>query len=93
MKNFCRSCDGRGIHGILPRWDWILDGAEGSWLERFVVSDCEACGGDGFAKPPGWPNRDEIERLRPRVSYPPPKPKKPETILVREGFTPRMPSR
>ena len=31
---------------------------------------CEACGGDGEAKPPGWPDKDAMQRLRPAPPQP-----------------------
>ena len=40
------------------------------WLFQSVVL-CDACGGDGYAKPPGWPDPEEIERLKPKLPPPP----------------------
>jgi hypothetical protein len=34
--------------------------------------ECDACGGDGYAKPPGWP--DEKEMAKPPKSPPAPPP-------------------
>ena len=60
--NWCNKCNGFG-HVRIGRW----------W--KFSRELCDACGGDGFAKPPGWPDRKEMARLRPSPPGPPPKPK------------------
>ncbi len=76
VVNTCRYCSGRGFNGFIPRWGWLIEEIAWSlfpWILNHVVADCAVCGGDGYAKPPGWPDREEMERLRP-VSPPPPPP-------------------
>jgi hypothetical protein len=50
---------------------------------------CEACGGDGRQKPPGWPDREAMARMRPKLPMvSPPPPRKPEPlqiVLIMEG--------
>ena len=44
------------------------------WWQFWKTVPCDACGGDGFRKSPGWPDRAEMERLRPDPPPPPPPP-------------------
>lgn len=67
MINWCRKCNGSGFLGWIPRWEWLVDGVIGTWFEQFIAHDCEACGGDGYAKPPGWPDENEMQRLTPSL--------------------------
>lgn len=61
--NYCRKCgfgpDSAGF-GTTPDPDR-------KWWQFWKVVTCDTCGGDGYAKPPGWPDRLEIDRLRPPV--------------------------
>lgn len=62
MKNECTACAGHGsiyLGGIL--W-WA------KWRK------CTECGGDGYAKPPGWPSVQKIRDMTPAPSPPPPMP-------------------
>ena len=78
MINYCRKCDGfKTIPAPTRHW-WQF------W--KFVP--CDACGGDGIAKPPGWPDEAEIARLRPKPPAPPPKPMPPQIIVIRETQIP-----
>lgn len=36
-----------------------------AWWQFWKRITCPDCGGDGFSKPPGWPNQAEMDRLRP----------------------------
>ena len=61
MINFCSKCDGFGKIA-----------ASNHWWEFWKMVPCPACGGDGHAKPPGWPDKVEMKRLRPDPPPPPP---------------------
>lgn len=63
--NTCEYCRGRGITGWIPRWEWILDSIWGTIWEKFVIEDCNYCGGDGISKPPGWPDKKGMYNHRP----------------------------
>ncbi len=69
MINWCEACRGAKITGWIPRWEWLVEEIRWSYpsLLKYVVKDinCKACGGDGYAKPPGWPDREAMNRLRP----------------------------
>ena len=62
MRNYCRKCGGYGQ----------INNPDMSWWKLWDRIECLSCGGDGFAKPPGWPDREEMKRLRPPVPPPPP---------------------
>lgn len=65
--NWCEKCFGKSLEpGRIPDPDR-------RWWQFWKTVPCNACGGDGYAKPPGWPDRDEMERLRPSLPPPPPK--------------------
>lgn len=60
--NGCRTCGpGSPYRGL----GTVHDPAAPRW-KFWKVVDCPDCGGDGYAKPPGWPDEAEIRRLRPR---------------------------
>lgn len=63
----CEHCDGFGS---------IIDPSR-RWGVVWHRLECEKCGGDGIAKPPGWPNADQIRSYRP-TPPPLPPPRKPE---------------
>lgn len=67
MVNWCKICRGAKTTGWIPRWNWLVEEIRWSFpsLLKYVVKDCKACGGDGYAKPPGWPDEKEMKRLRP----------------------------
>ncbi len=65
--NFCQKC---GFDAQSPGTGRMPD-PQCKWLQFWKTVPCDACGGDGFAKPPGWPDCAEINRLRP--TPPPPK--------------------
>ena len=69
----CDDCNGTGRT--------IIDGT-GLWGFFCKYETCYACGGDGKAKPPGWPYPKLMERL---IPDPPPAPPPPKTLLYREG--------
>lgn len=53
MTNWCVQCGGSGRAWYRkPRW-WL-------WRRGY----CGACGGDGVAKPPGWPDPVKMKRIR-----------------------------
>lgn len=57
-----------------------------AWWQFWKHIACPACGGDGIAKPPGWPNQAEMDRLRPPPpGVPPRKPIPPSIVVIREG--------
>lgn len=51
MTNWCDTCRGGGL---------VPDPAR-RWWQFWRGVRCAACGGDGRAKPPGWPDRAEDE--------------------------------
>lgn len=64
--NICDKCAGTG---------WMKD-PRAKWWQFWLSIPCDACGGDGQAKPPGWPDQAEMDRLRPPAPPPPPPPKR-----------------
>ncbi|KKL82273.1 hypothetical protein LCGC14_1986440 [marine sediment metagenome] len=68
--NSCRKC---GFGSRSPGTGRMPD-PQRKWWQLWKTVPCDACGGDGFAKPPGWPDRAEIDRLRPDPPPPPPPP-------------------
>ena len=67
--NYCRMC---GVNYLSPGCGIIKD-PEAPWWKFWKTITCPACGGDGYSKPPGWPDEAEIQRLRPRPSLGPSK--------------------
>lgn len=69
MVNWCKACLGAKTTGWIPRWNWLVEEIKWSFpsLLKYIVEDinCEACGGDGYAKPPGWPDKEEMASRRP----------------------------
>lgn len=61
MFNYCRVC-GSSPYGV---GTGRVKDPKRKWFEVWKTITCPACGGDGKAKPPGWPDKKEIERLRP----------------------------
>lgn len=57
----CETCEG---YGTVPD-------PNRHWWQFFKTIPCEGCGGDGKSKPPGWPSKSEMKRLKPP---PPPAP-------------------
>lgn len=69
--NGCRNCGpGAPIRGLGE----VPDPGR-KWWEFWKTIPCASCGGDGYAKPPGWPDEKEINRLRPKPSPAPPRKK------------------
>jgi hypothetical protein len=66
--NYCRGC---GYNCGSPGSGTIRDPAA-PWWKFWRRAECPSCGGDGYAKPPGWLDENEIRRLRPEP--PPPSP-------------------
>lgn len=67
----CEKCDASGYTNRpgAKWWHFLY------W--KWCKERCDLCGGDGHARPPGWPDRAEMERLRPKLpmgSGPPPVP-------------------
>lgn len=80
--NFCKKC---GAVGRMPD-------PQRKWWQFWKTVPCDACGGGGFAKPPGWPDCAEMERLRPNPPPPPPSPPPPAThadCLCCGGYQPK----
>jgi hypothetical protein len=59
--NYCRKC---GFNSRRPGFGVIPD-PNRKWWQFWKNIPCPDCGGDGFAKPPGWPDKAEMDRLRP----------------------------
>ncbi len=73
----CRGC--RGIGYVLIKNTDAEWWAFWHWLTKL---QCDACGGDGHAKPTGWPDEAEMKRFRPKPpKSPPPPPPKPNYEL------------
>lgn len=69
--NYCRAC---GIDCSSPGTGYVNDPAA-PWWAFWRRIPCSRCGGDGYAKPPGWPDPGLMRELRPSPPPPPP-PKK-----------------
>jgi hypothetical protein len=76
MINVCRSCLGSGRRESRTWTEWfrfclstpaIMAGRD----EIPEVERCQKCLGDGYSHPPGWPDQDAMNALRPA---PPPWP-------------------
>jgi len=53
MKNYCKTCNGSGKVSKSPWWFWNKN-------------RCPDCGGDGYQKPPGWPDRAKMDMFKPK---------------------------
>lgn len=78
--NYCRGC---GNNCASPGSGQIHDPAAPWWMVWRTIP-CPKCGGDGYAKPPGWPDEAMMRKLRPRLPPPPPPPPK---RYARSAFT------
>lgn len=67
--NYCRKC---GISPASAGSGRIHDPAAPWWMFWATVK-CEECGGDGYSKPPGWPDEAEMRLLRPPAPPAPPR--------------------
>ena len=66
-RPICMACYGSGLTGWCPQWlanllDVFVEVRDDSKLHR-----CLECGGDGVAKPKGWPSRRLINKYRPQA--------------------------
>jgi hypothetical protein len=66
--NHCRKC---GLSSRAPGSGRIADPAR-KWWQFWRTVECDACGGDGYAKPHGWPDKEAMQRLKPTPPPPPP---------------------
>lgn len=66
--NYCRVC---GSSPRRPGRGWLHDPMY-HWLKFWKIIICPNCGGDGYAKPPGWPDEQAMRALRPTPPPPPP---------------------
>lgn len=73
VRTNCMKCKSFVDSPKLPGCGALPD-PQRKWWQFWKTVPCDACGGDGFAKPPGWPDLIKINRLRPD-----PPPKKPKT--------------
>lgn len=69
MRRWCENCGGYG-RGTVQ--DPLVP-----WWKFWRRIDCPACGGDGHAKPPGWPDREKMAELRPKPQAQPSMPSHP----------------
>ncbi len=69
--NSCRGCTPAGVRGRAPGSGSVAEPGRPCWAFWRRVT-CPACGGDGMAKLPGWPDREEMRRRRPKGPLPPP---------------------
>lgn len=66
IKNCCPKCGGLGLMNRPDAKWWHF------FYWRWCKTTCDLCGGDGYAKPPGWPDQEEMRRRRPKPPGPPP---------------------
>lgn len=66
MRNWCMVCNGSLMSS--DGRSYIRD-PNAKWWQFWKVILCPACGGDGLQKPPGWPDKKEIDRLRPKPPH------------------------
>jgi hypothetical protein len=59
--NYCRGCG----HTYSKPGIGRLKDPSAPWWAFWRTIVCPECGGDGLAKPPGWPDKAEMARLRP----------------------------
>lgn len=64
--NFCRRC---GSHAGSSGSGRIAD-PNRCWWQFWKVILCPDCGGDGYAKPPGYPDRDAMAQHGFRLTDP-----------------------
>ena len=61
--NYCRRC---GHSPASPGWGTIAD-PNRRWWQFWKTVTCPDCGGDGIAKPPGWPDRQKMRKYIERI--------------------------
>lgn len=67
MYNFCRRCG----HDCYSTGSGKIADPTRKWWQFWKTITCPECGGDGYAKPPGWPDKAKMARFKP-ISPPPP---------------------
>lgn len=77
--NYCRTC---GNNSGSPGSGTVPDPSR-KWWQFWKRIPCASCGGDGYAKPPGWPDRNEMTRMRPAPPPPPCPPRREPTVSGR----------
>lgn len=81
MVNWCDGCGGHGSGRVRD--------PSAKWWQFWKTVPCVACGGDGLSKPPGWPDRDTMRRLRP-VAPPAPPRAEPRRAIVEHRHVGRL---
>lgn len=72
IRNYCSTCRGGGIVANTSR----------KWWQFWKSVLCVKCGGDGYAKPPGWPDEAEMARWRPPAPPAPPRPEPTQVVVT-----------